>query len=157
MDTKTKITIFIIEDNDVFALALKSEIETVFANMQLSVHSFTTGELSMEKFNEEKPQIVILDYHLNSKDWNALDGIKVLDWIINKNKETLVVMLTRDDHVDIAIKSFHHGASDYVVKNHTQFKKINFSLLNFFKIIQAKNNSEKYLSKLKEYRENSKN
>ena len=144
MDTKTKITIFIIEDNDVFALALKSEIETVFANMQLSVHSFTTGELSMEKFNEEKPQIVILDYHLNSKFTDAADGIKVLDWLKKENPETYVIMLTGDDNINIALKSFQHGASDYIVKTDTKLRKLVFSLFNFFKIMEAKKAAKRY-------------
>ena len=41
-------------------------------------------------------------------------------------------MLTSDDHIDIALKSFHHGASDYVVKAQNQFEKINESILKIF-------------------------
>lgn len=155
MKTKKPINIFIVEDNTVFALALKADIETAFVNKPVKVHTFETGEICLEMFDQEKPKIVILDYHLNSKFIGAADGIKVLDWIIKKNKETFVIMLTTDDNIEIAIKSFHYGASDYVVKTETQFKKINFSLLNFFRVIEAKSELLKYKRELKEYKKNS--
>jgi hypothetical protein len=46
--------------------------------------------------------------------------------------------------MDIAIKSFKHGASDYVVKTETQFMKINYSLLNLFKMVKAKSEAKRY-------------
>ena len=92
----------------------------------------------MEKFKEKKPKVVILDYNLSCEYPNAADGLKVLDWIKKENSETNVIMLTSDDHIDIAVKSFKHGASDYVVKTETKFKKINYSLSNLFKMMEAK-------------------
>lgn len=144
MSTKNQINIFIVEDNKVFALALKADIEAAFAGKSIKIHSFITGETCMRKFNQVNPQVVILDYHLNSKFTDAEDGIKVLDWIKKENNETNVIMLTSDDHVDIALKSFQHGASDYVVKSETQFRKINYSLFNLFKMMDAKSDVKRY-------------
>jgi len=144
MNIKTQIRIFIVEDNKVFAHTLKADIETTFVNMPIKIHLFETGEVCMQKFIEEKPQIVILDYHLNSKNPDAADGIKVLDWIKKENKETNVIILTGDDHVDIALKSFKHGASDYVVKTDTQFRKIIYTLFNLFRIMEAKSETRRY-------------
>ena len=56
----------------------------------------------MEKFKEIKPQIVILDYHLNNRYPDAADGIQVLDWIKKENRDTNVVILTNDDNLEIA-------------------------------------------------------
>jgi hypothetical protein len=53
-------------------------------------------------------------------------------------------MLTGDDHIDIALKSFKHGASDYVVKTDTQFRKIIYTLFNLFRIMEAKNETRRY-------------
>jgi response regulator of citrate/malate metabolism len=125
-------------------LALKEDIEVTFKNIPVKIHSFYTGETCMLKFTQVMPKIVILDYFLNGKYPTAADGIKVLDWIKKENYETNVIMLTNDDHVDIALDSFHHGASDYVVKTATKFKKINYSLSNIFKIIEAKREVRKY-------------
>jgi len=142
---KTKQTnIFIVEDNKVFTLALKADIETAFSNKPIKIHSFETGEACMEKFKAKKPKVVILDYHLNSNSPNAADGIKVLSWIKRENPETNVIMLTSDDNIDIALKSFNHGASDYVVKTETKFRKINYSLFNLFSMMEAKSDAKRY-------------
>lgn len=136
--------IFIVEDNNVFTMALKADIENTFSNIPLKIHSYETGEACMAQFKIENPDVVILDYHLNSKFPDAADGIKVLNWIKKENKNTNVIMLTGEDHIDIALKSLHHGASDYVVKTETKFKKINYSLSNIFKIIEAEAEAKKY-------------
>jgi DNA-binding NarL/FixJ family response regulator len=144
MRKKEQISIFIVEDNKVFTLTLKAEIEAAFIKIPLKIHSFVTGETCMLKFKEEKPQVVILDYHLNSRYPDAMDGIKVLDWIKEESPETSVIMLTSDDNVEIALKSFKHGASDYVVKSETKFRKINYSLFNLIKITEARNDAQRY-------------
>ena len=144
MNTKNKINIFIVDDNKVFSLALKVDIETTFPKMLIKIHLFETGEKCMERFMQVMPEVVILDYCLNSKTPNAADGIKVLDWIKKANYKTDVIMLTSDDHIDIALKSFHHGASDYVVKTETKFRKINYSLFNLFKTLEARSEARIY-------------
>jgi len=144
MNIGKQINIFIVDDNKIFSLALKADIETAFMNMPIKIYSFETGEKCMERFMQVMPDVVILDYCLNSKSPSAVDGIKVLDWIKKENHATNVIMLTSDDHIDIALKSFHHGASDYIVKTETKFRKINYSLFNIFKMMEAKNDARRY-------------
>jgi two-component system OmpR family response regulator len=139
-----KINIFIVEDNAIFRMTLKADIEITFANKPIIVTLFETGETCMEKFKEIKPQIVILDYHLNGSNPNAADGIKILDLIKRENPETNVIMLTSDDSTEIALKSFHHGAYDYVVKTETKFRKINYSVFNLFTMMEAKKETKRY-------------
>jgi len=152
MNPKNQIKIFIVEDNQLFSMTLKTYIETSFCapcsanyvNRNIKIFLFETGETCMEKFKVEKPQVVILDYHLNNRYPDAADGLKVLDWIKKENNKTNVIMLTNNDNIDIAIQSFKHGASDYVVKTETQFEKINYSLHNLFNIVDAKNDVRRY-------------
>ena len=151
METKSPINIFIVDDNKVFSLLMKSDLENNFKDKSIEIQLFETGEACMQKFMEEKPSVVILDYHLNTKYPDAADGIEVLDWIKKKNNETFVIMMTTNDNIDIAIKSFQHGAADYVVKTDTKFKKIAFSLLNYIKIMEAKNDSINYQRELNKY------
>lgn len=141
---KKPINIFIVDDNKVFSLALKADIENIFENMRIKIYLFETGEKCMRRFLQVMPEFVILDYYLNSKYSDAKDGIKILDWIKRENNETNVIMLTCDDHIDIALESFKHGAADYIVKTETQFKKINYSLLNLFKILEEKSYAKRY-------------
>lgn len=144
MYNKKQINIYIVEDNNVFTMVLKADIESVFSDKPITVQSFETGEKFIEKFKVEKPQVVILDYFLNSVNPDAMDGIKVLDLIKKEHPETNVIMLTGNDNLDIAIKAFQHGASDYVVKTETKFKKINYSLLNLLNLMQAKRDVKTY-------------
>ena len=144
MNTKNQMDIFIVDDNKVFSLALKADIEAAFPKMLIKTHLFETGEKCMEKFIQVMPEVIILDYFLNSKYPEAADGIKVLDWIKKENFNTEIIMLTNDDSIDIALKSFHHGASDYVVKTETKFKKINYSLFNLFKTIEARSEAKTF-------------
>ncbi len=138
MNTEKQVNIFIVDDNKIFLLALKADIETTFRNKRIKIQSFETGEACMRKFEEEKAQVVILDYHLNSKFPDVANGINILDLIKKECNETNVIMLTGDDNIDIAIKSMKHGAADYVVKTETKFIKINYSLSNLFKTMEAK-------------------
>jgi DNA-binding NtrC family response regulator len=138
------IRIFIVEDNEVFAMLLKADIENHFNNMTLEIQLFKTGEDSWEKFRTEKPQVVILDYNLNSKISDASDGSEVLVWFKRENPEVKVVLLTSEDSTDIAVQSFRNGAFDYVVKNDAQFKKIHISLFNVFNLVRLENETETY-------------
>jgi DNA-binding NtrC family response regulator len=138
MSKKNPITIFIVEDNKLFSKALVADIENTFSKKSIKIQSFETGETCMLKFKEEIPQIVITDYNLNSKYHDAIDGIKLLDLVKREDPKIYVVMLTGEDDINIALKSFHHGASDYVVKTETKFNKIHYSLSNIFKIMDAK-------------------
>lgn len=144
MNKKNQTNIFIVEDSKVFTMALKADIETAFTNKNINIYSFETGETCMKKFNEIKPQIVILDYNLDSKYADAANGITILDWIKKANHKTNVIMLTSEDNIEIALKSFKHGASDYVVKTETKFRKINYSLFNIFKMMEAEAQAKQY-------------
>lgn len=144
MSKRNQINIFIVEDNKVFTLALKADIETAFSDKSIKITSFETGEACMKSFKKEKPNVVILDYNLNSMDPHAVNGIKILDWLKKENHETNVIILTSEDNIEIALKSFKHGASDYVVKSETKFRKINYSLFNLFKMMEAKADAKKY-------------
>jgi serine phosphatase RsbU (regulator of sigma subunit) len=146
MKTKKQIDIFIVDDNKLFVLALKAAIETAFKNTIVNISSFNTGEACIGRFMKVIPELVILDYSLNSKKTDAMDGLEVLNKIKKMNFSTSVIMLTSNEQIDVALKSFHHGAADYVVKTASQFKKINHAIslifakkeLDFQKDIKAK-------------------
>lgn len=147
MNTKKHINIFIVDDNKLFALTLKAFIETTFENRGIKIYSFETGESCMEEFMKVMPELVILDYYLNSKFDDALDGLQVLDEIKKNCIETSVIMLTSNDHIDVALKSFNHGVSDYVIKTENKFEKISDSISKIFikneLIIQNQNKAKK--------------
>src|ERR1035437_1539316 len=103
MKTKKQVNVFIVDDNKIFALALKAYIETAFEKMGVKTYSFETGEKCMELFINVLPELVILDYSLNSMSSDAADGLQVLEKIKMSNSETSVIMLTSNDNIDTVL------------------------------------------------------
>lgn len=144
MEMNNQLNIFIVDDDKMFARALKEDIETAFGGKKVKVKTFETGETFFQTLNGEKPEVLILDYHLNGNYFDAMDGIEVLKKVKEMLPDTDVIMLSNDDHVDIAMKSMRHGAMDYVVKTATKFKKINYALLNCMRSMETRNELKRY-------------
>ena len=110
-------SIFLVDDD---ALFLKSiEIEFAHTGGYL-VRTFLTGEDCFEALGN-CPDIIILDYHLNSFNPTAMNGILVLDKIKLVCPSSLVIMLSSQDSIEIAVDCMRHHALDYVVKSPTAF------------------------------------
>ena len=146
MKEKEQISIFIVEDVEESALLLKSEIESTFGNTDIKVETFKDGEEEFKKaFKDKKPQIVILDYNLNSNNSKAANGIEVLKWIKKENESTNVIMLTVEENLPIkpGLHSIKNGASDYIVKTGDVNRAISFSLASLFRLLEAENETIK--------------
>ncbi len=124
------ISLFIVDDNKLFALSLKGFIETAFEYLKIDIHIFHTGESCMDSLVEMNPDLVILDFELNSHSPMAANGLIVLEFIKRNNKDSRVIMLTSNSHIDLALSSFHHGVTDYIVKSEINFRKIILSISN---------------------------
>lgn len=135
MKTQKEINIFIIDDDRMFAKAIENDIQDVFKGNGIKITKFETGETCLEKIKDEVPNIVILDYHLNSNVPNAMNGHEVLKKINQLYPETVVLMLTSVEQIDVAIGTHQSGAVDYIIKTDTAFEKLNQSLQNFIRII----------------------
>ncbi|MFM9986696.1 MAG: response regulator [Flavobacteriales bacterium] len=113
-------TIFLVDDD---ALFLKS-IEIEFAHMGgYLVRTFQTGEECLKSL-EVCPDIIILDYHLNGINKAAMNGIMVLDKVKSVCPASLVIMLSSQDKIEVAVDCMHHYALDYVVKSPTAFLRL---------------------------------
>ena len=132
MCTQNITNIFIVDDNKIFSTTLKSSIENAFEDRLIKIHLYETGESCLKKLPELRPQLIILDYFLDSKVLNAANGLQVLEKIKEHDSNTCVIMLTSNDFIEIALKSFHRGALDYVVKSTGPFKKINEAIQKYF-------------------------
>ena len=132
MNSEYKITIFLVDDD---ALFLKS-LEIEFLNYpKFAVQTYATGELCLTALADKsnKPEIIILDYHLDGINENAMNGIETLDKIKANDPKMPVIMLSSQDKIDIAVDCMHHKASDYIVKSETAFVRLQASMENIFK------------------------
>jgi len=114
------IKIFLVDDDAVFLKSLKIEF---LENANFIIDTFISGEACMANIASQ-PDIVILDYHLDGIDKNAMNGIQTLDKIKAFNPEIQVIMLSSQDKIDVAVNCMHHDAFDYVVKSETAFVRL---------------------------------
>jgi two-component system OmpR family response regulator len=128
MNNEIKPLIFLVDDD---ALFLKS-IEIDFTqNTESYIKTFATGELCLENISQN-PDIIILDYYLNSIDINAINGIETLDRIKTANPLIPVIMLSSQDKIEVAVICMKHNAFDYVVKSETAFVRLKKIITTIF-------------------------
>jgi len=128
MKNESKIHLFLVDDDAVFLKSLEIEFHH---HTDFTVETFATGELCLENLSQN-PDVIILDYHLNGIDKNAMNGIETLDKIKALKPDIPVVMLSSQDKIDVAVSCMHHRAFDYVVKSETAFLRLQKNITAFF-------------------------
>jgi DNA-binding NarL/FixJ family response regulator len=125
---KEKINLFLVDDDAVFLKSLEIEF---LQHGDFSIDSFATGERCLENLSHI-PDVIILDYHLDGIDKNAMNGIETLDKIKASYPDIPVVMLSSQDKIEVAIDCMHHRAFDYVVKSETAFVRLQKIITTIF-------------------------
>jgi DNA-binding NtrC family response regulator len=139
-----KTTLFLVDDDAVFLKLLEIE----FLNHgEYAVKCFPTGELCLESLSE-KPEVIVLDYHLDGSEKNAMNGIEVLRRIKEAQADIPVVMLSEQDKIDVAVDCLHHGAVDYLVKSETAFIRLKKILEDLRAVRKMKMTLHWYMSRM---------
>ncbi len=113
----SKPLIFLVDDDNAHNQMLNDHLSE---NMKVTIRSFTSGEAALAEISL-RPDIVILDYYLDSQDKSARNGIKILQDIVDIDSSIYVIMLSGQDKIGIAVDTIKYGAYDYVVKNQSAF------------------------------------
>jgi len=113
-------TIFIVDDDVMLATMLADHLRTTFTHR---VEVFHTGEECLARLSEH-PDLVILDYHLNTVVQDAADGLRILEKIKKLDRRVHVIMLSSQTQYGIALQTVQKGAEQYVVKGKDQFDQI---------------------------------
>jgi len=132
------IKLFLVDDDALFLKALEIEF---LEHANFVIETYATGELCVANL-DHNPDVIILDFHLDGIDKEAMNGISTLDMIKKYNPNIPVVMLSSQDKIEVAIECMHHQALDYVVKSETAFirlQKIITSVFEFKKMEKVLN------------------
>ena len=124
-----KIKLFLVDDDALFLRSLEIDF---LERADFSIETYVTGELCLENLSH-KPDIIVLDYYLDSVDKTAMNGIDTLDIIKALNPDIPVIMLSQQDKIDVAVECMHHKAFDYVVKSETAFMRLQKIITTIFK------------------------
>jgi len=144
MKNGNKIKLFLVDDDAMFLKSLEIEF---LHHTDFAVETFATGELCVENLSN-KPDVIILDYHLNGIDKNAMNGIETLDKIKTSNPGIPVMMLSSQDKIDVAVDCMHHKAFDYVVKSETAFLRLQKNITSFFDREKMEKELNWYMSRM---------
>ncbi len=125
--------IFLVEDNNLYVKALEKYLKE-HLKFNAYLHTFSNGEDCLKNM-DMNPNIIVLDYFLNSASQNAMNGIEVLKKIKITHPDTSVLMLSNQDDLNVATDTMKYGAFDYVSKNENSFLRIQNSINNIEKII----------------------
>ena len=112
--------IFIIDDDPMLQEALKDYLTRKVPHQ---VSLFSTGEECFEHM-PEKPDVIILDYYLNTVSKEAADGMEILHQLKKYYPAVHVIMLSGQDKYGIAMQTIQAGAEHYVIKDEKSFETI---------------------------------
>jgi two-component system OmpR family response regulator len=138
------IKLFLVDDDALFLKSLEIEF---LQHTDFSVKTFSSGEKCLEHLSE-KPDLIILDYHLDGIDKSALNGIDTLDKIKIINPDIPVVMLSSQDKIEVAVRCMHHRAFDYVVKSETAFIRLRNTITTFLSKEKMENEIKWYMARM---------
>ena len=127
MDLYKPKKIFIVDDDTMLTEALKDCLTRSTPN---DISIFNTGEECL-KHLAENPDVIILDYYLNSVQKDAANGMEILQVIKKNYPDIHVVMLSSQEHYAIALQTIQKGAEQYVIKDEDAFGKIASMIRDF--------------------------
>jgi two-component system OmpR family response regulator len=144
MQTEKNIKLFLVDDDALFLKGLEIEF---LQHADFTVETFATGELCMKHLSFS-PDVIILDYHLDSIDKNAMNGMETLDKIKAFNPDIPVVILSSQDKIEVAINCMHHRAFDYVVKSETAFVRLQKIISTVFRFKKMEKTLNWYMERV---------
>lgn len=142
MKSSESLSIFLVDDDQLFTTTLKDQVSKMF-KFKTTIQTFSTGEECLKHF-DKAPNIVILDYFLNSNSINAMNGLEVLKKILIKSPETKVIMLSGQDKMEIAVNLIKYGAHDYIIKNENVFLRTKLVIMNAANAISVSKELKSY-------------
>lgn len=102
-----KANVLLVEDSKSLAVLYQQYVK----NEPYDLFHVETGSAAKTFIRQYQPQLVILDLKLPD-----MTGEAILDWIIDKQLPTSVIIVTAHGSVDIAIKLIQKGAHDFLEK-----------------------------------------
>jgi DNA-binding NtrC family response regulator len=144
MIDEKKIKLFLVDDDAMYLKLLEIDF---LQRADFTIETFATGELCIANLSHQ-PDVIILDYHLDGIDRNAMNGIETLDKIKSFNPDIPVVMLSSQDKIEVAVDCMLHKASDYVVKSETAFVRLQKTITTIFRYKKMEKELSWYMDRM---------
>jgi two-component system OmpR family response regulator len=144
MTDKKKIKLFLVDDDAMYLKLLEIEF---LQHADFTIETYATGELCVANLSNQ-PDVIILDYHLDGVDKNAMNGVETLVRIKTFNPDLPVIMLSSQDKIEVAVDCMLHKASDYVVKSETAFVRLQKTIGTIFRVKKMEKELSWYMERM---------
>lgn len=112
--------IFIVDDDPMLTEALRDYLTRMVKH---DIHCYATGEECLKEL-EQNPDVIILDYHLDTVQKDAANGMKILQTVKKNYPQIEIIMLSSQESYVVAMQTIQKGAEQYVIKEKDAFEKI---------------------------------
>ncbi len=126
--SQSKKLVYIVDDDPMQIQMMSDHLKDKFS---FDIRGFSTGEEMVNNL-PNKPDIVVLDYYLNSVQAKARNGAEILQFIKREFPTMHVIMVSGQDSMEVAVDTMRYGAADYVVKGSNQFIRLEHSIEKIF-------------------------
>ncbi|OFY84795.1 MAG: hypothetical protein A3F72_05925 [Bacteroidetes bacterium RIFCSPLOWO2_12_FULL_35_15] len=117
-----KKNIFIVEDNEVYAKSLQTFIQIRFPEIR-EIKIFSIGETCLLELHRN-PDIIIMDYFLNSKYDSADNGLEIIKRIKTEKPQANIILLSIQEKLNVAVEAIEEYDCIYVQKDQEAFHKV---------------------------------
>ena len=103
--------------------------ETLVDNEDFHIVAFQSGEECVSNLHL-KPDVIVLDYFLNSENPEAKNGLEILKEVHDIMPDAKVIILSGQEDGNIVYDFVRENATNYVVKDDNAFDNIKKAIEN---------------------------
>lgn len=128
-NTKTGV-VFIVEDNTVYAQTMKAYLKTNIPAIK-EIKLFPVGETCLLELHQH-PDVIIMDYYLDSKYYDAATGLENIKKIRAQYPEMNIIVLSAQEDISVVIEVIKKYNCSYIKKDNTAFEKLKELILEVY-------------------------
>ncbi|HNT80586.1 MAG TPA: response regulator [Bacteroidia bacterium] len=129
MSDQSHYKVFVVDDDQMQSEMIVDQIKK---QSSFEVISFSNGKDCLKNLHLN-PNIVVLDYQLDTQDQTALDGLDVLQEIKKTLPDSEVIMFSGQEKIEVAVNTMKYGAFDYIVKGESAFHRLENTMINILR------------------------
>jgi CheY-like chemotaxis protein len=133
-----KFSIFIVEDSEIERSMLSDHLSK-YNNVEVT--TFSSGDFCLKELifgNVEEPDLILMDYFLDSTVNTAKDGLETLTKLKEIAPFSKVIMLTSVENKRIMDLAKQKGAHEYLIKGTGSYQKLDEILTTQFSLTSGK-------------------
>jgi two-component system response regulator AtoC len=136
-----KFLIYSVEDDNIYRRLIRHKLSM---NIDYQIEIFDTAESLLSNIYNH-PDVVVLDYVLPD-----MGGDVVIQKIKEESPDSLIVILSSQDDVEVALETLRNGVYDYIVKNDHALDRLKISINNAVKQIEVNKELTQLRKEIKE-------